>query len=105
MADTFSNTLRQTGILSLLMGWGVGEMAYFLIDGNVETWYAYLITFIFIPVVAEIVLGWRILVESPVYLSKRSRENCLTSLNKIAEWNELPVLTLEDIPPLPLEKE
>lgn len=100
MADMFSDKLRQTGILSILMGWSIGEMSFFLIDGHIETWQTYMIGCLLIPVLIELVLGWRLLVESPIYLSKRSREACLASLNAIAQWNDKPTLSLEEIPVL-----
>jgi hypothetical protein len=32
MYDLFSDNMRQTGILAAGIAWGIGQMAYFLID-------------------------------------------------------------------------
>jgi hypothetical protein len=73
-------------------------MTFFLIDKFISGWQGYLIGCVAIPFGLLFLVARWLLVESPEYLSRHSRQDCCVALNRIAEWNGREPISYEDIP-------
>lgn len=97
MSDLMGDELRQKGIIIVNAAWGIGEVSFFLLYNYLNQWYVFTIGFLLVPLAVWFVLGFFLLIESPVFLNETSREKCVESLNKIAKWNGTVALSVEDV--------
>lgn len=77
MSDLMGDSLRQKGIIIVNAAWGLGEVSFFFLYNYLNQWYIFTIAFLLVPLVIWLVVGFFLLVESPVFLNETSREKCV----------------------------